>query len=200
MSKPSELACICAALFLLHTGSGRAAVPVEPGVAHPSARLIDGASAVFSGVFVAPVSHPGRLSNARPSFSDVGAACMAYSGAARVPVLQDVNPGAPSAHRNASHIGDAMNEPRRYQCRPSAHEFQRGPGVDFLLPRIARPPQLAVPGYHELDASIAWQALPGVEPALTGRNLLHARHPAPGAVGLRQPAERAVFAAAAPRF
>jgi hypothetical protein len=44
----------------------------------------------------------------------------------------------------------------------------------------ARLPQPAVPGYHEVDARIAWQARPGVERALTGRH--------------RQLAERGAFA------
>jgi iron complex outermembrane receptor protein len=108
---------------------------------------------------------------------------MTNSSATRVPVLQDVDPGALAANRNAS-----------------AYGFPPGPGVDFPLPRVARLPQPAVPGYHALDAWIAWQAPHGAEPALTGRNLSHARHPASGAAGLRRQAERALFAGAAPRF
>lgn len=57
-----------------------------------------------------------------------------------------------------------------------------------------------MPGYHELDLRPAWQAHPGVEPALAGRNLLQARHPEFGAAGPRQLAERYVFASATLRF
>ncbi|MGI4845676.1 MAG: hypothetical protein ACRYF7_20450 [Janthinobacterium lividum] len=57
-----------------------------------------------------------------------------------------------------------------------------------------------MPGYHELDLRLAWQARPGVELALAGRNLLHARHPEFGEAGLRQLAERHVFASATLRF
>lgn len=57
-----------------------------------------------------------------------------------------------------------------------------------------------MPGYHELDLRLAWQARPGVEPALAGRNLLHARHSEFGEAGLRQLAERHAFASATLRF
>jgi hypothetical protein len=57
-----------------------------------------------------------------------------------------------------------------------------------------------MPGYHEPDVRLAWQAQPGVELALAGRNLLHARHPGFGEAGQRQLAERHVFAGATLRF
>jgi iron complex outermembrane receptor protein len=116
-------------------------------------------------------------------------------------VLQDIDTGALPASADASaHAGLATNDPRSYWMLRSSHELGAGLAADLLLRRVARLPQPAVPGYHELDVRIAWQARPGVELALTGRNLLHARHPEFGEAGLRQLAERHVFASATLRF
>lgn len=87
----------------------------------------------------------------------------------------------------------------------SATKPERRPAIAprrpcLLLRGVARLPQPAVPGYHELDVRLAWQARPGVEPALVGRNLLQARHPEFGEADLRQLAERHVFASATLRF
>ncbi|MEX5744590.1 TonB-dependent receptor plug domain-containing protein [Massilia sp. X63] len=116
-------------------------------------------------------------------------------------VLQDVDTGvAPSSRDASARIGLATGDPRSYWQLRSSHELARGLAADLLLRRVARLPQPAVPGYHELDARIAWQARPGVELALTGRNLLHASHPEFGAASVRQLAERSVFASASLRF
>lgn len=116
-------------------------------------------------------------------------------------VLQDIDTGALPASADASaRTGLATNDPRSYWMLRSSHELDAGLVADLLLRRVARLPQPAVPGYHELDVRIAWQARAGVELALTGRNLLHARHPEFGEAGLRQLAERHVFASATLRF
>jgi len=116
-------------------------------------------------------------------------------------VLQDTDTGVAASSTDASaRTGLATNDPRSYWQLRSSHDLARGLNADLLLRRVARLPQPAVPGYHELDARIAWQAGPGVELALTGRNLLHARHPEFGAAGMRQLAERSVFASALLRF
>ena len=116
-------------------------------------------------------------------------------------VLQDIDTGVAPASLDASaRTGLATNDPRSYWMLRSAHELARGLNADLLLRRVAHLPQPAVPGYHELDARIAWQARPGVELALGGRHLLHARHPEFGAAGMRQLAERGVFASVSLRF
>jgi iron complex outermembrane receptor protein len=116
-------------------------------------------------------------------------------------VLQDIDTGvAPWSTDASARAGLATNDPRSYWQLRSSHELARGLAADLLLRRVARLPQPAVPGYHELDARIAWQARPGVELALSGRNLLHARHPEFGAADMRQLAERSVFASASLRF
>jgi iron complex outermembrane receptor protein len=116
-------------------------------------------------------------------------------------VLQDIDTGvAPWSTDASARVGLATNDPRSYWQLRSSHDLARGLVADLLLRRVARLPQPAVPGYHELDARIAWQAGPGVELALTGRNLLHARHPEFGAADMRQLAERSVFASALLRF
>jgi iron complex outermembrane recepter protein len=96
--------------------------------------------------------------------------------------------------------GLATKDPRSYWQLRSSHELRARPSADLLLRGVARQPQPAVPGYHELDARLAWQAGPGVEPALAGCNLLHVRHPEFGEAGLRQLAERHLFASATLRF
>ncbi|SFD09840.1 TonB-dependent receptor plug domain-containing protein [Massilia yuzhufengensis] len=116
-------------------------------------------------------------------------------------VWQDIGTGAAASSTDASaRTGQATNDPRSYWTLRSSHDLGPGLVADLLLRRVAHLPQPAVPGYHELDARIAWQARPGVELALAGRNLLHARHPEFGAAGLRQLAERSVFASASLRF
>lgn len=85
-----------------------------------------------------------------------------------------------------------------WQAMPGWHAL--GAGMAAKMLRVARLPQLAVPGYHALDAGGAWQARPDLGLALTGRHPLHVRHPEFGETGLRQLAERHVFASATLRF
>lgn len=116
-------------------------------------------------------------------------------------VWQDIDTGVAGASMDASaRAGLATNDPRHYWSLRSAHDILPGLTADFLLRRVARLPRPAVPGYHELDARLAWQAGPELELALAGRNLLHARHPEFGTAGMRQLAERSVFASASLRF
>ncbi len=116
-------------------------------------------------------------------------------------VLQDIDTGVAASSADASaRTGLATNDPRSYWMLRSSHEITRGLAAELLLRRVAHLPQPAVPGYHELDARIAWQAGAGIELALAGRNLLQARHPEFGEAGSRQLAERGVFASASLRF
>ncbi|KFI08747.1 hypothetical protein JN27_02210 [Massilia sp. BSC265] len=116
-------------------------------------------------------------------------------------VLQDIVTGVLAGSTDAAaRAGLATNDPRSYWQLRSSHDLGTGVSADLLLRRVARLPQPAAPGYHELDVRIAWQPRPGVELALTGRNLLHAHHPEFGTAGLRQLAERHVFAGATLRF
>jgi iron complex outermembrane receptor protein len=100
----------------------------------------------------------------------------------------------------SARLGPATDDPRGYLSVRSSHDLAPGVSTDLMLRRVARLPQPAVPGYHELDACIAWQARPRVELALAGRNVLLAHHPEVGTAGLRQLAERGVFASASLRF
>ncbi len=116
-------------------------------------------------------------------------------------VLQDVDTGeAPSSPDASTRAGLATKDPRSYWQLRSSHELRARLSADLLLRGVARLPQPAVPGYHELDVRLVWQAGPGVELALAGRNLLQARHPEFGEAGLRQLAERHLFASATLRF
>ena len=116
-------------------------------------------------------------------------------------VAQDIDSGiAPQSTDASAGAGLATNDPRSYWMLRSSHDIRPGLSADLMLRRVARLPQPRVPGYHELDARIAWQVRPDLELALAGRNLLHARHPEFGPAGMRQLAERGVFASASLRF
>jgi len=48
--------------------------------------------------------------------------------------------------------------------------------LDVSLRRVAALRLTTVPAYHEAGARLAWRFAPGLEAALSGRNLLHAQH------------------------
>ena len=48
--------------------------------------------------------------------------------------------------------------------------------LDVALRRVSALRLTTVPAYHEADARLAWRFAPGLEAALSGRNLLHAQH------------------------
>ncbi|HEU4851491.1 MAG TPA: TonB-dependent receptor [Telluria sp.] len=89
--------------------------------------------------------------------------------------------------------GLAANDPRSYWRLHSAHELGHGIELDLELRRVARLPQPAVPSYHELDVRLAWNAAPGLEASITGRNLLHSEHPEFGPAATRQLVGRSVL-------
>lgn len=223
MLKPFELACACAALFLLHPGSGQAAgqatawpvgattqAAAQQGTTGQDPHLADDSLEQPADIVVASVSRQqGRLGNAAASWYVISGADTARSGATTIPEALCLAPKVQAARgRRLSpggvlqdiDAGLATNGPRSHWQLRSLHDLGCGLGADLPLRRVARLPQPAVPGYHELDARIAWQARPGVELALAGRNLLHARHPEFGTAGLQQLAERSVFASALLRF
>ncbi|RZA31174.1 MAG: TonB-dependent receptor, partial [Lysobacteraceae bacterium] len=76
-------------------------------------------------------------------------------------VVQDIATGVAASSADASaRAGLATNDPRSYWQLRSSHELGAGVAADLLWRRVARLPQPAVPGYHELDVRIAWQARP----------------------------------------
>jgi len=106
-------------------------------------------------------------------------------------VFQDVSVKADGVARDWSRLlGMAPNDPKHYWSLRSAHELSADLQLDFALRHVGKLTRPAVPGYHELDARIAWQARPNLELALVGRNLLHKRHAEFGEPGLRQTFER----------
>jgi iron complex outermembrane receptor protein len=71
--------------------------------------------------------------------------------------------------------------------------------LDARLRYVGALPDPALAAYTELSARVAWQAVPGVELSLVGRNLLHERHlefPAPDGEAIA----RSVYAGVAWRF
>jgi iron complex outermembrane receptor protein len=91
------------------------------------------------------------------------------------------------------------NDPRhQFMFRTSANV--KAVEWDSTLRFVSRLPAPVVPRYWELDERIAWNASPGVELSVVGRNLLHAQHaefgPAPG----REEVERNIYGRVALRF
>ena len=116
-------------------------------------------------------------------------------------VLQDIRIGANADSRDRSRVaGLAANDPKHYWSLRSAHELARGVQLDLSLRHTSGLTQPAVPGYHELDARIAWQARPNLEIALVGRNLLHDEHAEFGEPGVRQTFERSLTMSAILQF
>jgi iron complex outermembrane recepter protein len=54
-------------------------------------------------------------------------------------------------------------------------------------------PNVATPGYSELDVRLAWRPVERLELSITGQNLLHKRHAEFGATGLEQFIKRGVY-------
>lgn len=116
-------------------------------------------------------------------------------------VLQDIRIGAHADSRDRSRgAGLAANDPKHYWSLRSAHELAPGVQLDLLLRHTSGLTQPVVPGYHELDARIAWQARPNLELALAGRNLLHDEHAEFGEPGVRQTFERSLTMSAILQF
>lgn len=116
-------------------------------------------------------------------------------------VFQDVRIRTDDGIRDASRLlGMASNDPRHYWSLRSAHELGADLQLDFSLRHVGKLTRPAVPGYHELDARVAWQARPNLELALIGRNLLHDQHAEFGEPGVRQTFERSVSVSAILQF
>lgn len=64
---------------------------------------------------------------------------------------------------------------------------------DLQLRRMDALPNPQVPAYTELDVNLAWLVGDALELALTGRNLLHERHPEYGEAAARSEIERSVY-------
>jgi iron complex outermembrane receptor protein len=107
-------------------------------------------------------------------------------------VVQDVEVSLKPESRdvaNQTFLGN--DDPRSYWQLRSSHDLAGNLRADFMLRHVGALPQPAVPAYSELDARLAWNLRPDVELALSGRNLLHARHAEFG-----DPRDRLVFARA----
>jgi iron complex outermembrane receptor protein len=105
-------------------------------------------------------------------------------------VAQDVEvcpkPGSHDLARRTFLVND---DPGSYWQVRSSHDLPGNLRADLMLRRVAELPHPVVPAYTELDARLAWNARRDLEVALSGRNLLHARHTEFG-----DPRTRLVFA------
>ncbi len=65
--------------------------------------------------------------------------------------------------------------------------------LNFAVRTVGDLPSPAVPAYTEVDARFAWRALPNLELAVSGENLLNANHPEVGDAASRRLVRRSVF-------
>lgn len=59
--------------------------------------------------------------------------------------------------------------------------------------RASRLPEKPVASYDGLDVRFVWNAAPGSEASVTGRNLLHSEHPGSGPAATQQLVGRSVL-------
>ncbi len=102
-----------------------------------------------------------------------------------------LSPGVRTLHKDLSFsagasgllgLAQAGDDPSVQASLKSSMNLGRALAFDTVLRYVGALPDPALPAYVELDARIAWQAVKGLELALAGRNLLHARqfeYPAP---------------------
>jgi iron complex outermembrane receptor protein len=84
------------------------------------------------------------------------------------------------------------NDPDYVASLRSRFDLPHGVHLDLGLRHTARLPAPVVPAYTELDLRLGWQATAGLELAVVGRNLLHARHPEYGDPVSRALIERSI--------
>jgi iron complex outermembrane receptor protein len=116
-------------------------------------------------------------------------------------VLQHIQTGTETGSMDASaRSGLATNDPRVHWTLRSSHDLPHNLQADLSLRYVASLPLPSVPGYHELDARLAWQPRADLELALSGRNLLHASHVEYGSAATRQVYPRFVMLSASLKF
>jgi iron complex outermembrane receptor protein len=79
-------------------------------------------------------------------------------------------------------LWQAGNDPSSQALLSSSMDFGARVTFDATLRHVGSLPEPELDAYHELDISLGWRALPGVELSLSGFNLLDSRHleyPAP---------------------
>jgi iron complex outermembrane receptor protein len=85
--------------------------------------------------------------------------------------------------------GQAGNDPRGHGLLSSSMRLGTRGSLDLTLRHVGALPDPALPAYTELGARLAWTLADNWEVALTGTNLLHARHreyPAPAGTHIRR--------------
>jgi iron complex outermembrane receptor protein len=65
--------------------------------------------------------------------------------------------------------------------------------LDGTLRAVGALPNPRVPAYASANLRLGWRATPHVDVAVIGRDLLSARHPEFGPVGIRDEFERSVY-------
>ena len=105
-------------------------------------------------------------------------------------VLQDTDINLKPGSKDTTSGGLVINDPSSYWQLRSSHELGDHLQLDCTLRYNGSMPKPHVPSYHELDMNLVWKALPNVDVALAGQNLLHSRHAEWGAAPGRSVFER----------
>jgi iron complex outermembrane receptor protein len=105
-------------------------------------------------------------------------------------VLQDTDINLKPGSKDTTSGGLVINDPSSYWQLRSSHELGDQLQLDCTLRYNGSMPKPHVPSYHELDVNLVWKALPNVDVALAGQNLLHSRHAEWGAAPGRSVFER----------
>jgi iron complex outermembrane receptor protein len=96
-------------------------------------------------------------------------ASLAYTG-------QDVAVTRDSGSRDISGGTSEANDPAHQFALRNAVDLPGGVELDVRLRRVSALPNPQVPAYTELGFRLAWRTTPRLTLALTGEDMLHARH------------------------
>jgi len=89
--------------------------------------------------------------------------------------------------------GAEGNDPDYQLQLGSTFEISNNWNLYLNLRRVGSLPSPQIPGYTELDTRLGWRPHQGMEFSLSGRNLLHQRHPESGAAPGRSEIDRSVY-------
>ena len=108
-------------------------------------------------------------------------------------VAQRVRTSTEPASRDASAAtGLATSDPSNYWTLRASWDIARGQMLDLSLRHQGKLDMPSVPSYEALDLTYTWRMMPGLDLALSGRNLLDASHPEFGGGPNRSVYQRAV--------
>jgi iron complex outermembrane receptor protein len=98
----------------------------------------------------------------------------------------------PQSRDASAATGLATSDPSNYWTLRASWDLARGQTLDVLLRHQGKLSRPEVPGYEALDVNYTWRVTPGLDLAVSARNLLDAKHPEFGGAPNRSVYERNV--------